>query len=205
LIKIVHQKIEAMKNLLLSLIVITSFAACKSDLKTDTANRDIHLLSDSAVYNNTTFSDTPVTVKAEPIQIKASETPRVIVKKTKKNVPAKSTVSAPVYNHPAAVPPVVATPPIVAAPESTVGKSTSGTGTSDNTGTVATTPQVEKKKGWSKAAQGAAIGGVTGAVGGAILSKKKGLGAVVGGVVGAAGGYIIGKKMDKKENKLIFE
>jgi hypothetical protein len=101
---------------------------------------------------------------------------------------------------------VVATPPIVSAPESTtVGKSTSETGTSDNPGTVATTPQVEKKKGWSKAAQGAAIGGVTGAVGGAILSKKKGLGAVVGGVVGAAGGYIIGKKMDKKENKLVFD
>jgi hypothetical protein len=194
-----------MKNLLLTLIIITSFAACKSDLKTDTANRDIHLLSDSAAYTSTTFSDTPVTVKSEVIPVKVSKEPRRIVK-TKRNVPAKSTVSAPVYNQPASVPPVVATPPIVSAPESTtVGKSTSETGTSDNPGTVATTPQVEKKKGWSKAAQGAAIGGVTGAVGGAILSKKKGLGAVVGGVVGAAGGYIIGKKMDKKENKLVFD
>ena len=43
------------------------------------------------------------------------------------------------------------------------------------------------------------IGGVGGAVGGAILSKKKGLGAVVGAVVGAAGDYIIGKNKDKKD------
>jgi outer membrane lipoprotein SlyB len=52
---------------------------------------------------------------------------------------------------------------------------------------------------------GAAIGGVAGAVGGAIISKKKGLGAVVGGVVGAAGGYIIGKGMDKKGNQLVIQ
>jgi len=193
-----------MKKFILAISIIGAFASCKNNSESDTSNRDIQLLSDSTVYNNNTFSDTAVTVKAEAVPLKLSESPRVVVKR-KRTIPAKSSVSAPVYSGPANVPPVTATPPIVPAPAGpTVGNS-SGTGTADNSGTVATTPQVEKKKGWSKAAQGAAIGGVTGAVGGAIISKKKGLGAVIGGVVGAAGGYIIGKKMDKKENNFIYQ
>lgn len=60
----------------------------------------------------------------------------------------------------------------------------------------------EKKEGWSKAAQGAVIGGATGAVGGAIISKKKGAGAAVGAAVGAAGGYIIGREKDKKDGRV---
>jgi len=46
------------------------------------------------------------------------------------------------------------------------------------------------------------IGGVGGAIGGAIISKKKGTGAVVGGVIGAAGGYIIGRSKDKKDGRV---
>ena len=46
------------------------------------------------------------------------------------------------------------------------------------------------------------IGGAAGAVGGAIISKKKGTGAIIGGVIGAAGGYILGKKKDKKADTL---
>ena len=191
-----------MKNLLLSIFIITGFAACKSDPKLDTGNRDIQFLTDSTAYRNNVFSDTAATVKAEAVRAKISESPRVIVR-TKKNIPQKSTAIAPVYTEPKSVAPV-ATNPVTTTPESTTVGNQSGTGNS-NTGTVATTPQVEKKKGWSKAAQGAAIGGVTGAVGGAIISKKKGLGAVVGGVVGAAGGYIIGKGMDKKDNRFKIE
>lgn len=59
-----------------------------------------------------------------------------------------------------------------------------------------------EKKGWSKAAQGAVIGGATGAVGGAIISKNKGAGAAVGAAVGAAGGYIIGREQDKKDGRV---
>lgn len=59
-----------------------------------------------------------------------------------------------------------------------------------------------QKKGWSKAAQGAVIGGATGAVGGAIISKNKGAGAAVGAAVGAAGGYIIGREKDKKDGRV---
>lgn len=95
------------------------------------------------------------------------------------------------------VPPVT-TPPVTDNSEKT-GTETVNTG---NKIPDAGTPggEVKKeKKGWSKAAQGAVIGGAAGAVGGAIISKKKGLGAVIGGVVGAAGGYIIGKNKDKKD------
>ena len=76
----------------------------------------------------------------------------------------------------------------------------SGSGTGTSTGDVAKAP-VEKKEGWSKAAKGTAIGGASGAVIGAVLSKNKGAGAVIGGVVGAAGGYILGRKSDKKDGR----
>ncbi len=77
---------------------------------------------------------------------------------------------------------------------------TNNTGTqSSNTGTQGQTTQ---KEGWSNSAKGAIIGGVGGAVTGAIISKKKGKGAVIGGAVGAAGGYIIGRAKDKKEGRV---
>jgi hypothetical protein len=88
--------------------------------------------------------------------------------------------------------------------KTTVDNPSSGTNSAE-TASTGTETKVQKKKGLNKASQGAIIGGVTGAVGGAIISKKKGMGAVVGGIVGAAGGYIIGKKMDKKDNKFELE
>lgn len=58
------------------------------------------------------------------------------------------------------------------------------------------------KKGWSKAAKGAVIGGVVGAGAGAIINKRnRGAGAVIGGVLGAGGGYVIGRQMDKKDGR----
>jgi hypothetical protein len=196
---------KIMKNLLLSILIISGLAACKSDPKLDSANRDIQLLTDSTVYNNNTFSDTAATAHVEKAPLKITEPPHAVVR-TKKSISSKNTVVAPVYSQPS-IAPVATTPPVETAPvpqTATVGTNTE-TGADSNSGTVATTPQVEKKKGWSKAAQGAAIGGVSGAVGGAILSKKKGLGAVVGGVIGAAGGYIIGKGMDKKDNQFVVK
>jgi hypothetical protein len=65
------------------------------------------------------------------------------------------------------------------------------------------TAKVEQKKGWSKAAKGAVIGGVAGAAGGAIINKKnRVVGAVIGGVLGAAGGYGIGRNMDKNDGRI---
>lgn len=66
-------------------------------------------------------------------------------------------------------------------------------------GTVATAPA--KKEGWSKAAKGAAIGGVAGAAAGAIITKSA-KGAIIGGVIGAGGGYIIGRGKDRKDGRV---
>lgn len=58
------------------------------------------------------------------------------------------------------------------------------------------------KKGWSKTAKGAVIGGVVGAGTGAVVNKKnRGVGAVVGGAAGAGVGAIIGNEMDKKDRR----
>ncbi|MBT2561925.1 glycine zipper 2TM domain-containing protein [Pedobacter sp. ISL-68] len=65
-----------------------------------------------------------------------------------------------------------------------------------------TTQPTAKKKGWSDAAKGTVIGGVGGAVAGALIDKKKGRGAVIGGLVGAGGGYLIGRGEDRKSGRV---
>lgn len=60
-----------------------------------------------------------------------------------------------------------------------------------------------KKKGWSKAAKGTAIGAGAGAVLGAVINKRNRVaGAVIGGVLGGGGGYVIGRGMDKKDGRV---
>lgn len=83
-------------------------------------------------------------------------------------------------------------------------KSSSDNGTASNkeSHSSTNTTQSSEKKGWSKGAQGAVIGGASGAVGGAIISKHKGTGAAIGAAVGAAGGYIIGHEKDKKDGRV---
>ena len=58
------------------------------------------------------------------------------------------------------------------------------------------------KKGISKAAKGAVIGGAGGAVLGAVINKRNRVaGGVIGGVIGAGVGYGIGRGMDKKDGR----
>ena len=58
------------------------------------------------------------------------------------------------------------------------------------------------KKGWSKTAKGAVIGGVVGAGTGAVVNKKnRAAGAVIGGAIGAGAGAIIVNEMDKKDGR----
>jgi hypothetical protein len=65
-----------------------------------------------------------------------------------------------------------------------------------------TAKTVVKKKGWSKAAKGTAIGAGAGAVLGAVINKKnRAVGAVIGGVLGGGGGYVLGHTMDKKDGR----
>jgi hypothetical protein len=78
----------------------------------------------------------------------------------------------------------------------------SGSSSRSMTSTSSNTASASQKKGWSKAAKGAVIGGVAGAAGGAIINKKnRAAGAVIGGVLGAGAGYGIGRGMDKKDGR----
>lgn len=88
------------------------------------------------------------------------------------------------------------------APRNTGTRTVARSGSSGSSSSSGTTTTTTQKRGWSKAAKGAVIGGVGGAVAGAIISKKKGKGAIIGGVVGAAGGYILGRSKDKKDGRV---
>ena len=59
-----------------------------------------------------------------------------------------------------------------------------------------------QKKGWSKSAKYAVIGGAAGGVAGAVINKRnRAVGAVVGAVIGAGGGYVLGRTQDKKDGR----
>jgi len=72
----------------------------------------------------------------------------------------------------------------------------------NRSGNTASYPSQPAKKGWSKAAKGAVIGGAGGAVLGAVINKRNRVaGGVIGGVLGAGVGYGIGRSMDKKDGR----
>ena len=94
------------------------------------------------------------------------------------------------------VKPVVRTTPAKAKSTSTTYESPKMNSESQNEAKTA------EKKGWSKSAKGAVIGGASGAILGAVINKKnRTVGAIIGGVVGAGAGYGIGKTMDKKDGR----
>jgi hypothetical protein len=109
------------------------------------------------------------------------------------------------------VPENVTPPPIEAetkTPAATEKKKTTTkqTSSSNSTATTSTSSESEgaasKKKGWSKTAKGAVVGGVVGAGTGAVVNKKnRAAGAVIGGVIGAGTGAVIGNEMDKKDGR----
>ncbi len=186
-----------MKQLLLLLTIITVLAACKNNSEPIEKTGEVQLLPSVAAYSNDTNSDTSSIQAPKPTAAKTDNRPVKVIYVTKETVHVVKEPAVPVVQDP--VPVATPLPGENKEPENT-GVTTSQQSAGEiNTGeTGTTTPQPEKKKGWSNAAKGAVIGAGAGAVGGAIISKKKGLGAVVGGVVGAAGGYIIGKNIDKK-------
>ena len=99
---------------------------------------------------------------------------------------------------------------VTTAPPSTVEKKTVAPKTttasnpvaSNSNSTSQSSSTAPAKKGWSKTAKGAVIGGVVGAGTGAIINKRnRGAGAVIGGVIGAGAGAVIGNEMDKKDGR----
>jgi hypothetical protein len=75
-------------------------------------------------------------------------------------------------------------------------------GNTVTTSSAGVTSTQAKKKGWSDAAKGTAIGAGVGAISGAIIDKKDARGAVIGGLVGAGAGYTIGRAEDRKSGRV---
>lgn len=177
-----------MKKLLpiLGIIALTA-VACNSvpdqNLNSAQAGKQIQDTVGMAAFNAWKAQNELASVNADPQPQETPEKTRTIVK----YVPVKTSPSKQTSHT-----------------SSSSTSSQTGSGGSANSES-SQTAKVEKKEGWSKAAKGAVIGGVTGAAGGAIINKKnRVVGAVIGGVIGAAGGYGIGRTMDKKDGRIDY-
>ena len=167
-----------MKNISIVLIAAIVFASCKgkdSSLQTD---KNIVILTDTSKAAGSYLSDTGMAkmpVAAAPVYVAPAPT-----KRTTSTRKRSSTTYGNANN------------------SNNNNNSSANDGSNSNNGSTTTT--TTRKKGWSKTAKGAVIGGVGGAVAGAVIGKGKG--AVIGGVLGAAGGAIIGRSKDKKDGRI---
>ena len=170
-----------MKKIFQTVAIAAIFAACqsKSDLNT---NKDMIVTDTSAMYRSNMMTDTGSVIQTTTL--KNGSTP---------------INSAAVANKPVVINNYYNTTPRTT---STRRSSSRSSGTYNNSGSSGqTTTTTTRRRGWSHAAKDAAIGGVGGAVAGAVISKNHGKGAIIGGVVGAAGGYILGRGKDKREGR----
>jgi YMGG-like Gly-zipper len=85
---------------------------------------------------------------------------------------------------------------------STTRRSTSRSYSSGSMNSVSQYPAKTLKKGWSRKAKGAVIGGGSGAILGAVINKNNRLvGGALGGALGAGIGYVIGNELDRKHGR----
>lgn len=164
-----------MKKILLIASVAVIFLACKSKTKTDLeTNRNMVMVDTTGLSSSNGSTD----VGKDVVPGNNNTT-------SKKNQPGSNNAgnnnNNPTPNNPA----------------NNNGTSTNGSASPSNSGVAA-----PADKGWSDAAKGTAIGGGSGAVLGAVVSKDKGKGAIIGGVIGAGAGYIIGRSKDKKSGRV---
>lgn len=182
-----------MKKFILPFCAALFLIACSSKKQDDTAYSRQILMTDTLNLNASNVS-TDIAAPAPEVAL-APQRPQVVYVDRYISAPAPRRVVKQVA--PAAVPVVetpvpVATPapaPVVTTPDVAV-----------NT-PIETSPVENKKKGISDAAKGAAIGGIGGAIAGAVIGKNA-KGAALGGVIGAAGGYILGRAKDKKSGRI---
>ena len=81
-------------------------------------------------------------------------------------------------------------------------RTASSTYHSGSMNSVSQYPAKSMKKGWSRKAKGAVIGGGGGAILGAVINKhNRLLGGAVGGALGAGLGYVIGNELDRKHGR----
>lgn len=166
-----------MKKTLYLFVVVAAFAACKGKNSELNANKEMVVLTDSSYSNASYLSDTGAVSNTEEFINNG------VVVSGKSTVPDREVSSRRTTRS--------------SSNNSGTYNNNSGSGTS-NQGTTTTT---NRRSGVSKAAKGAIIGGVGGAVAGGIIGKS-GKGAVIGGVVGAAGGYIIGRSKDRRDGRV---
>ncbi len=196
-----------MKRILLPIALLAViFTSCKPDQKKDIdTSRQLTLTPDTAgLYKNNTAADVAKLTEEDtytaPKSNKAVAT-KTIVKTVYVQQPAPSPVATPIPTPTPATPPVVAVP--VPDPTPTTAPADGNTSTETASTSTPAAAAETKKKGISDAAKGAVIGGVGGAVAGAVIGKG-GKGAIIGGVIGAAGGYIIGRGKDKKSGRVDY-
>lgn len=188
-----------MKKLFTFFAAATIFAACSSDKELDTKT-DVVLTDTSGMYKSNYSTD----VSPEAVKEEAPVVQTRVIRETRVIYVDRPRARRQTIREADPVEPVVATVP----QQTNAGTQTQSTGTSQNQGTAGNTgtttapeePVKKEKEGWNNSTKGAVIGGVGGAIGGAILSKKKVKGAIIGGVIGAAGGYILGRKKDKADD-----
>jgi len=176
-----------MRNILITFAVALLFTACNGNKDNKETTKDVVGVPDSTLYKSNTLTDTASAVAEPPLV-----TPPTSTAKTSKPAKVRET---PIKKS-STTKPVSSSAPVT---ESKSPTTSAGNPTDTVANTTTGQPAETKKKGWSSAAKDATIGGVGGAIGGAIISKKKGKGAIIGGVLGAAGGYILGRKKDKKD------
>lgn len=207
-----------MKKIFSIIAAATIFVACNSKSDLD-AQKDVIVTDTSAMYRSNASTDVgtnqtpnpaPALIAAPPTVAPITQTRTIIRERTV--YVDRPRAQRQVVREADPVSPVVNTVPQSQPQSQSYPTASTGNGNNQSTGvgdgpyagpgsgTASTLPEpVEKKKGWSNAAKDATIGGVGGAVGGAILSRNKGKGAIIGGIIGAAGGYILGRKKDKKD------
>ena len=157
-----------MKKIFLVCAAATFLAACNSDSKSGMETTK-EIVPDSSQYKNTVNTDTAKTAPvplAVPLPAQTEVRKEVSKAKTTKTKATKPSTPATTTQSPAST--------------TTVPTATEDTQNSTSSTTPAVVPE---KKGMSNSAKGAIIGAGAGAVGGAIISKKKGKGAIIGGIL----------------------
>ena len=166
-----------MKKIIYFLALTALFTACKPKATLNT-DKEVVSLTDSSFYNSSYLSDTgAVADPDEFINSGGVVSGKSTVPDAKSNTARNSNTRS-----------------------SNNTRTSSSSGNNQSSGNTSA-PATTQRRGISKAAKGAIIGGVGGAVAGAVIGKNA-KGAGVGAVVGAAGGYIIGRSKDRRDGRV---
>ncbi len=183
-----------MRNIILPAIFALALTACNTDKKDIETSRAI-VMTDTVNMQPANSSTDVAAPEASP---QAAPRPQVVYVDRYIQAPAPRRAAQP---RPAATP--AATPEVASLPAPTTNNlppaPTGDVAINTPSGNDQPEVEAEEKKGMSNSAKGAIIGGVGGAVAGAVIGKNV-KGAAIGGAVGAIGGYILGKKKDNKDN-----